>query len=49
MTLLYLVLSTLPIVQVESRVCFGAKITTLIVTANLVGAALFIGKRPRQL
>jgi amino acid transporter len=48
MTLMYLVLSALPIVQVESRLTFAAKITTLIVTANLIGAGFFVSKRRRR-
>jgi glutamate:GABA antiporter len=41
MTLLYVVLSVLPIIQVESRTVFALKITALIVVTNLIGLALF--------
>ena len=41
MTLLFVALSIVPIVQVESRLLFAAKITALIVAANTVGLALF--------
>src|ERR1051325_8926881 len=42
MTLLYVALSVFPIVKVESQVAFAAKITTVIVAANVIGAAIFI-------
>ncbi|HWP70675.1 MAG TPA: APC family permease [Gemmatimonadaceae bacterium] len=46
MTLLYVTLSVLPIIPVGSRTAFAAKITGLIVVANLVGVALYsAGKR----
>src|ERR1044072_2239054 len=41
MTLLYVGLSVFPIVQVESRLAFALKITTVIVGANVIGAAIF--------
>jgi amino acid transporter len=41
MTLLYVVLSILPIVKVESRFSFAAKITSVIVIANLIGVLIF--------
>ena len=37
MTLLYVVLSIVPIVQVESRVAFALKISPVIAIANVVG------------
>jgi amino acid transporter len=46
MTLLFVALSIVPIVQVESRLLFAAKLSALIVVANAVGAAIFHGKRP---
>jgi len=50
MTLLYVGLSILPVIKVESRVAFTAKITTVIVGANLVGAAIFLmAERRRRL
>ena len=47
MTLLYVVLSVLPIIQVENRLTFAAKISTLIIVTNLVGVALFLRARTR--
>jgi hypothetical protein len=45
MTALYVTLSILPIIDVESRLVFAAKICGLIAATNLVGAAIFLGKR----
>jgi glutamate:GABA antiporter len=45
MTLLFVILSILPIIQVESRLIFALKITSLIVVTNLIGVAVF---RSRQ-
>jgi amino acid transporter len=45
MTLLFVALSIVPIVQVESRLLFAAKLSALIVVANAVGVAIFLGKR----
>jgi glutamate:GABA antiporter len=42
MTLLYVVLSVFPIVKVESQLAFAVKITTVIIAANIIGAAIFI-------
>jgi hypothetical protein len=42
MTLLYVGLSILPVIRVESRFAFAAKIATVIVAANLIGAAVFL-------
>jgi amino acid transporter len=42
MTLLYVLLSINPIIQVESRLMFAIKISGLIVIANAIGFALFI-------
>jgi amino acid transporter len=41
MTILYVGLSVFPIVQVESRLAFAAKIVTVIIGANIIGAAVF--------
>jgi glutamate:GABA antiporter len=46
MTLLFVALSVVPIVQVESRLLFALKISTLIVVANAIGAATFLARRP---
>jgi len=45
MTLLYVCLSIVPIVQVESRGAFAAKIAAIIVIANLAGAGLYKSRR----
>jgi amino acid transporter len=45
MTLLFIALSIVPIVQVESRLVFAAKLSALIVGANALGLAFFLGKR----
>jgi amino acid transporter len=42
MTLLYVILSVFPIVKVESQLAFALKITTVIIAANIIGAAIFI-------
>lgn len=42
MTLLYVVLSIVPIIQVESRLLFAAKISGVIVIANALGLAVFV-------
>jgi hypothetical protein len=42
MTLAFVVLSILPIVQVESWWSFAVKISTVIVVTNAIGLALFL-------
>ena len=44
MTLLFVALSIVPIVQVESRPLFAIKLSALIVVTNLIGIAIFVGK-----
>ena len=44
-TALYVVLSVLPIVSVESRLSFALKISVLVVGANAVGTALYLRGR----
>ena len=41
-TLLFVAISILPIVQVESRLAFAAKISGIIVIANAIGAGIFL-------
>jgi glutamate:GABA antiporter len=49
MTLLYVVVSVLPIVQVKNRLSFMAKIGGVIIAANVIGAAIFlIAERRRK-
>lgn len=45
MTLLFVILSILPIVQVESRLTFAMKISAVVVVANAIGFGMFAGKR----
>jgi len=45
MTLAFVVLSILPIVHVESRLSFALKISTVVVLTNVLGAAIFLGRR----
>lgn len=40
-TLLFMVISILPIVQVQSRIAFATKITAVIGIANAIGIARF--------
>src|SRR5438128_10295367 len=48
MTLLFVTLSILPIVQVESRLLFAAKISSLIAVTNAIGLTIFLAKRGRS-
>jgi glutamate:GABA antiporter len=45
MTALYVTLSILPIVVVQSRLVFAAKICGLVAATNLIGAAIFLRRR----
>jgi len=47
MTLAFVVLSILPIVQVESWLVFALKISTVIVVTNAIGFAIFVRARRR--
>ncbi|MDE3151757.1 MAG: APC family permease [Gemmatimonadota bacterium] len=47
-TLLYIVLSIFPIIDVTSWVSFAAKIIAVVVIANVVGAALYLNARDRR-
>jgi glutamate:GABA antiporter len=42
MTLLYVVVSVFPIVQVKSQASFTAKVSGVIIAANVIGAAIFL-------
>jgi hypothetical protein len=46
MTLMYAVLSILPIVNVTSRAVFALKITAVIAVSNAIGAAIYKRARP---
>lgn len=49
MTLLYVSLSIIPIIEVESRLMFALKISGLIVIANLIGFVIFrVGAKSRK-
>jgi glutamate:GABA antiporter len=50
MTLLYIALSIVPIIEVESRLMFAVKISGLIVLTNIVGLLIFLeaGRRRRR-
>ncbi|HYU31964.1 MAG TPA: APC family permease [Thermoanaerobaculia bacterium] len=48
MTILYVALSIVPIIQVESRFLFALKISGLILLANLLGAAIFLAAERRR-
>ena len=48
MTLLYVVLSILPIVQVDSWLVFALKISAVIVAANGIGLGIFLARRRRR-
>jgi amino acid transporter len=41
-TFLFVVISILPIVQVQNRFLFAAKISTVVLLANAIGAAIFL-------
>ena len=47
-SLLYIALTIVPIVKVESRVAFAAKLIGVALAFNLVGAALFVAGRRRR-
>ncbi len=47
-TTLYVILSVLPIVPVASQAAFALKIATVVVAANVVGAALYVNERRRR-
>ena len=49
MTLLFVALSVVPIIEVESRLTFAVKISGLIVTTNVIGLAIYLmAKRSRH-
>jgi amino acid transporter len=48
MTLLYVGLSVLPIVQVDSRLLFAAKVGGVILLANVIGAVVFFAGQRRM-
>ncbi len=48
MTLLYIVVSVFPIVQVKSQASFTAKVSGVIIAANIVGAAIFLFAERRK-
>jgi uncharacterized membrane protein len=44
MTALFVAVSIVPIVQVESRLLFAAKLSALILVTNAIGVAIYLGK-----
>ena len=48
MTLLYVVVSVFPIVQVKSQASFTAKVSGVIIAANIIGAAIFLFAERRR-
>jgi amino acid transporter len=48
MTLLYVGLSVIPIIQVESRLLFALKISALIVLTNLLGLGIYLAAQRRR-
>ena len=48
MTLLYVTLSVFPIIDVKSNFTFTLKITAVIITANIVGGAVFAAARAKR-
>ena len=48
MTLLYVALSIVPLIEVESRAMFAAKIAGLIVLTNLLGLGVYLGAGRRR-
>ncbi len=48
MTLAFVILSILPIVQVESRLSFALKISSVVVVTNAAGLAIFLSRRARR-
>jgi amino acid transporter len=46
-TLGFVVLSILPIVQVESRLVFALKISAVVIVANAIGVGIFLGRNRR--
>jgi amino acid transporter len=48
MTLLFVALSVVPIVQVESRLAFAVKIGGLIIVTNMIGAAIYLLAKRRS-
>jgi hypothetical protein len=47
MTVLYVTVSIVPLVEVESRALFAAKISGLILTANVLGLMIYLARRKR--
>ena len=48
MTLLYVALSIVPIIQVESRLLFALKISGLIILTNVLGLAIYLAMGRRR-
>jgi amino acid transporter len=48
MTALFVAVSIVPIVRVESRLLFAAKLSGLILVTNIIGVAIYLGKGRRR-
>jgi hypothetical protein len=48
MTLLFVVLSIFPIIDVQNRASFTAKVSAAVVIPNLIGAFLYIRAQARR-
>ena len=49
MTVLYIVLSIFPIIEVTSRAAFTAKISSVVIAGNLIGISIYaVAERRRQ-
>jgi hypothetical protein len=48
MTALFIGVSVVPVVHVENAVAFGVKLTSIVVGANVVGAAVYLAGRRRR-
>jgi hypothetical protein len=48
MTLLYVVVSVIPIVEVKSHVSFTVKVSGVIIAANIIGAAIYLLAEKRR-
>jgi hypothetical protein len=48
MTILYIALAIVPIVQVESRLTFAAKLSALVALTNAVGLLIYLNAAKRS-
>ena len=48
MTLLFVVLSVFPIIEVKSRAAFTVKVSAVVIISNIVGAVIFLWAQKRR-